>query len=103
MPGSGGAGRAGEAVAVAFRGRPLLRIFGEPTAGYATVNRGSRLPDGTNMVVTTGYYADRTGRQVGASLEPDETVDVGRTGWPYATDRGAAAAEAWVRSTAGCR
>jgi hypothetical protein len=40
----GGTGRSGEALAVAFPGRPNTRSFGQATAGFATVNRGSRSP-----------------------------------------------------------
>lgn len=65
----------GEATAVAFRGRPNTRFFGEDTSGYATVNRGARLSNGANMVVTTGYYADRLGRAYPETLNPDEEIE----------------------------
>src|SRR5690606_26009803 len=36
----------GEAVVVAFRGRPQSRTFGQPTAGLSTANRSIELADG---------------------------------------------------------
>lgn len=98
-----GTGSSGEALAVAFHGRPAVHFLGEETAGFATVNRGSRLPDGTNMVVTTGYYVDRQGQEFPDFVRPDTTVDVGRVGWPFATDRASTAAAAWLSRQAGCR
>jgi C-terminal processing protease CtpA/Prc len=91
----------GEAVAIAFTGRPNTRMFGTRTAGYATVNRGARLPDGANMVVTTGYSTDRTGHQYGEQLAPDSIVEV-PSGWPSATDRVTAAAVHWLKSREAC-
>jgi carboxyl-terminal processing protease len=98
----GGTGSSGEAMAVAFRGRPHTRSFGAPTAGFATVNRGSILSDGANMVVTTGYYADRRRAAIGERLEPDESVAGGVRGWPFPTDRVAAAAVQWLAVQPDC-
>ena len=98
----GETGSSGEAIAVAFWRRSNLRSFGSPTAGFATVNRGSRLPDGANMVVTTGYYSDRSGVQNADRLEPDTFVTGAAPGWPFATDRVAQAAAAWVLRQPGC-
>lgn len=98
----GGTGSSGEALAVAFRGRPNTRSFGSPTAGFATVNRGSRLADGANMVVTTGFYADRHRVAIGERLEPDESVPGGVEGWPFPTDRVAEAAMQWLATRPGC-
>lgn len=98
----GGTGSSGEALAVAFRGRPNTRSFGSPTAGFATVNRGSRLADGANMVVTTGYYTDRRGFQYPDRLQPDSLVTGTYTGWPFPTDRVAEAAALWLRSQSTC-
>ena len=99
----GGTGSSGEAVATAFRGRPNTRSFGSPTSGFATVNRGSPLPDGhANMVVTVGYYADRRRVPVDERLEPDEPVSGGVEDWPFPTDRVAEAAARWLRSQPAC-
>lgn len=93
----GGTGSSGEAIAAAFLGRPRTRFFGEPTAGYATTNRGSRLSNGANMVVTIGYYTDRTGRELSDRIEPDQHLDGPPYGWPSFTDRVTVVAAEWVR------
>jgi carboxyl-terminal processing protease len=98
-----GTGSSGEARAVAFRGRANARTFGSPTAGFATVNRRSRLPDEANMVVTTGYYSDRHTTQYRDRLQPETLVGGSTRGWPFATDRVAAAAMAWLVLQSGCR
>lgn len=99
-------GSSGEALALAFRGRPNTRSYGSSTAGAATANRGSRLPDGANMVVTAGYMADRTGAQSDGRVQPDSLVSVPAPvfpGWPFATDYVASVARNWVSSRAACR
>ncbi|MCS4197721.1 S41 family peptidase [Salinibacter ruber] len=62
---------AGEAVAVAFRGRRNARSFGASTAGKTTSNQTVYLPDGARLFVTAAVYADRTGRVYGGPLAPD--------------------------------
>lgn len=99
----GSTGSSGEAVAIAFRGRPDTRSFGAPTAGFATANRGSRLPDGANMVLTSGYYTDRRGVQYPEQLQPDVRIDGPATEYPFATDRVATMAADWVAAQPGCR
>lgn len=84
----------GEAVAVAFRGRPDARSFGEPTFGVSTGNRGFRLEDGALMFVTASRFADRDGKVYGGKVVPDETVAV-----PEALP----AATAWLQAHARCR
>jgi C-terminal processing protease CtpA/Prc len=98
----GGTASSGEALAVSFRGRPNTRSFGSPTAGFATVNRGSGLPDHANMVVTTGYYADRHRTPAAERLEPDELVPGSVQGWPFPTDRVAEAALRWLSTHRAC-
>jgi hypothetical protein len=64
----------GEVVAVAFRGRPDTRSFGQPTAGLSTANAGYRLPDGSELFVTTSVDVDRTGHAYGGAIVPDQPV-----------------------------
>jgi len=79
----------GEAIAVAFRGRPNTRSFGSPTCGVPTANQGFRLSDGGVLLLTTAFDADRTRRVYNEPLVPDE----------IATDEEAAArAVAWIYS-----
>lgn len=67
-----GTSSSGEAVAVAFRGRPRTRFFGAPTAGVSTSNEGFPLPDGGSAWITTSIDVDRTGTAYPAGLKPDE-------------------------------
>lgn len=64
----------GEAIAVAFRGRPYVRSVGQPTAGVSTSNQMYTLPGGAGLNLTTARFVDRTGRAYGDALVPDETV-----------------------------
>ncbi|WNH52208.1 S41 family peptidase [Stenotrophomonas oahuensis] len=71
---SGRTGSSGEAMVVAFRGRPNTRSFGAPTFGVATANAGHRLADGTMLQLTGALFVDRNGSGDGKPLVPDETV-----------------------------
>ena len=67
-------GSSGEAVAIALRGRPRTRFFGEHTQGVSTVNEVFKLSDGASMWLTIGVDADRTGKKYLDGLDPDEIV-----------------------------
>ena len=54
----------GEAVTIAFKGRPHTRSFGQPTNGLSSANGTFPLPDGAMILLTTAIEADRTGKQV---------------------------------------
>lgn len=69
----------GEVVAVAFRGRPGTRSFGQPTAGLSTGNSSYRLPDGSEIFLTTSVDVDRTGQAYGERIAPDQAVPVEAT------------------------
>jgi C-terminal processing protease CtpA/Prc len=88
----------GEAVAIAFRGRPRTRSFGQATAGLSTANETFSLPDGAMIVLTTAVDADRTGRRYGDKIEPDVAIDVA----PGNGDATLSAAAQWVRQSSGC-
>ncbi len=64
----------GEAVAVAFRGRPETRSFGQPTGGYATAIELFPLEDGALLGITTALFADRDGILYTGPVIPDEVV-----------------------------
>jgi carboxyl-terminal processing protease len=72
-----GTGSSGEAIAIAFRGRPKTRFFGEHTEGVSTANAVIKLSDGASMWLTIGVDADRTGRQYFEGLDPDEEIHLG--------------------------
>jgi C-terminal processing protease CtpA/Prc len=75
-------GSSGEFVALAFRGRPHTRSFGEPTYGVPTGNDSKQLGDGALIALTTHLGADRTGKTYDGPLFPDQpvTIDWGEVG-----------------------
>lgn len=75
----------GEAVVVAFRGRPGSRSFGEATDGVPTGNDGTQLSDGAFISVTSVFDVDRTGRVYDAAIAPDEFIANNWRG--FGTDR----------------
>ena len=64
----------GEAVLIAFVGRPNARSFGANTRGLTTANEGFSLADGATIMLTVCTYADRLGRVYGHAIEPDQRV-----------------------------
>ncbi|MDT0446540.1 S41 family peptidase [Streptomyces johnsoniae] len=88
---------AGEAVAIAFRGRPDTRSFGRPTFGVPTGNALHELPDGAVLLLTEVREADRTGRVYphDQPLRPDEETRGERATLRAATD--------WLASHPRCR
>jgi carboxyl-terminal processing protease len=94
-------GSSGEAVTISFRGRPRTRSFGAPTAGLSTANASYPLSDGSMILLTTAVEADRTGRQYGGKVDPDEVVG-GENTAAAQTDSTAAAASRWLRSESRC-
>ncbi|MET4573997.1 C-terminal processing protease CtpA/Prc [Stenotrophomonas rhizophila] len=64
----------GEALALALRGRPATRSFGQKTAGYSTANVQTPLPDGSRLLLTVSVSVDRNLKGDGGKLEPDVFV-----------------------------
>ena len=46
---------------ICFLGLDYVRVFGTPTAGYASANQIFPLPGGDHLVLTTGCDVARTG------------------------------------------
>ena len=61
----------GEAIAIAFIGRENTRSFGMATCGLSTANRGFPLSDGSVLLLTTDYMADRDRNLYGFPIEPE--------------------------------
>ena len=81
----------GEAVTIAFRGRPHTRSFGLPTAGAPNSPVLYRLADGAAVRVSVWLDIDRQGHVYKRPIDPDVTsVDA------------EAAAEKWLLSTKAC-
>ncbi|MEU0171635.1 S41 family peptidase [Streptomyces iakyrus] len=91
----------GEAVTVAFRGRPNARSFGEDTTGVPTGNAQHRLSDGAILNLTEVKDADRTGRAYDSPIPPDQPVvdNLGRGG---SKDPVLDAATQWLSEQPGC-
>ena len=78
----------GEQALLAFRGMANVRTFGQPTAGYASVNTAIPLYTGRTMVLTIGTTTARTGEEFGEDpIMPDEIREA---------DEAPAAAQEWI-------
>jgi carboxyl-terminal processing protease len=64
----------GEALAIAFRGRPNTRSFGHLTAGLSTGVSEFVLSDDAWLMLAVCASADRTGQVYGSWIEPDQVV-----------------------------
>lgn len=84
----------GEAVALAFRGRPATRSFGQASAGYSTANVPTPLPDGSILLLTGSVSVDRNFKGDGGKLQPDVS-----TSDSAATE---AAARRWLMEQPAC-
>ncbi len=93
---------AGEALAIAFRGRPNTRSFGRPTAGYSTNTDTFRLRDGAALSIATSVMADRTGQRYGGSVAPDITVEGPDEPQPGVDDALIDAAARWLTIQPSC-
>ena len=66
----------GEATLICFRGLDHVRVFGGPTAGYASANQPFELPGGDRLVLTIGCDVARTGEVFcDDPIEPDVCTD----------------------------
>lgn len=79
----------GEAIVVAFRGRPNARSFGARTCGVPTANRAFVLSDGSSLFLTTALDADRNHVTYDSAIPPDEALSD--------TDATVARAVTWIR------
>jgi hypothetical protein len=71
-----GTASSGEALAVAFEGRPRTRFFGAATLGYTNSGVGMHyLSDGTLFGIAETRNADRTGRVREGAILPDVPVE----------------------------
>ncbi len=84
----------GEAVAIAFSGRPHTRFFGHKSYGLATSNQTIDLGEGLVAFVVVGVMADRDGKTFPAGIAP-ETEDADG-------EEAAAHALAWLGATPEC-
>jgi C-terminal processing protease CtpA/Prc len=65
---------AGELVAIAFRGWPNTRSFGQETLGRTTGPQGFFLSDGAILGISVAYFTDHTGQVYTNGIMPDEYI-----------------------------
>lgn len=70
-----GVASSGEAIAIAFRGRPNTRSFGTATCGLSTAVAQFPLEQGGRIAVVTSVMADRTKKPYGRTVDPDDVVN----------------------------
>ncbi len=71
-----GTASSGEAVAIAFEGRPRTRFFGSHTFGLASSNEMLPLPDGATLFINSAVDADRNHHRYESGIEPDVAFEV---------------------------
>src|SRR5438094_6222254 len=94
----------GEAIAIAFHGRPLTRSFGLPTAGVPTANQQYPLSDGAAINLTVAVDEDRNGNIFWPNpVPPDEFHSFTAIDPTNAADLAAAAAIKWLEQQDACK
>jgi carboxyl-terminal processing protease len=68
---------AGELVAIAFRGWPNTRSFGQKTLGRTTAPQGFTLDDGAILGISAAWFADHTGQVYQGPVVPDQVTSHG--------------------------
>ncbi|RPD44375.1 hypothetical protein DNI29_21975 [Hymenobacter sediminis] len=86
-------GSSGEMVAIALKGLPQAKIFGQPSAGYTTTNGTYPLSDGAYLLLATGYMADKNRNTYVPNIAPDVVVEYSPAG---AEDKTLEAARKWL-------
>jgi hypothetical protein len=97
-----GTASSGEAMAIAFRGDPRVRLFGETTFGASTATRGFKLSDGANLVVAVSTFVDRAGNVFPHGVTPDVEVAVPETRPEPSADAVLQHALTWLRTRPSC-
>jgi carboxyl-terminal processing protease len=93
----------GEALLVAFLGRPDTRSFGLPTAGLSTKNSEVILSDSALIFLTTARYEDLGGTAYGSTIAPQERIEFDwEAELPPADDPVLDRAIAWLRAQPTC-
>nr|BBH86605.1 hypothetical protein KTC_13560 [Thermosporothrix sp. COM3] len=87
----------GEAVAIAFHGRPSTRFFGESTYGLPTANTLEILSDGAQLYLTVANDADRTGQVYEEPIAPDQEVSINWAELYTEQDNVIKAAQGWLQ------
>ena len=92
-------GSSGEAVLLAFKGRPNTLIIGEETAGYITSNNVYELHPNVNLVLATAFMLDRTGKVYTTGIMPDVMIKDGDNFYQLDQDAKLQQARLWLKQT----
>jgi C-terminal processing protease CtpA/Prc len=65
---------AGEIIALAFKGKDQVCLYGQPTAGLTTANATYSLSDHSMLVLTVCQEADHNGKICSGSILPDKYI-----------------------------
>jgi len=68
-------GSSGEMTAISFIGLPNVKVFGQPSAGYTTVNNNYFLSDGSQLLLAERFASDRTGKMYKDKVIPNVNVN----------------------------
>jgi carboxyl-terminal processing protease len=96
-----GTGSSGEIVAIAFRGRPDTRFFGETTFGAASATSPFKLSDGAQIYLVVSTVLNREGNEYPTGVRPDEAILSDVTTSP--DDPVVRAASEWLSRQQACR
>lgn len=66
----------GEMTAMSFIGRPGVRVFGQPSAGFTTSNDSYPLLDGSMLLLATSTTADRNKNELIPRILPDVLISM---------------------------
>lgn len=92
-------GSSGEALLLAFKGRPNTVIIGEATAGFVTSNSSYELiPKKAELILATGYMMDRDGKYYTRGIEPDILINGGDDFCNLQQDKKIVRAKEWLKS-----
>ena len=64
----------GEMTAISFIGKPNVKTFGEPTAGYITANSSYPLVNGGMLLLASSYVADRNHKKYTSKIIPEQPL-----------------------------
>lgn len=91
-------GSSGEATAIAFKGRPNTKFFGENTFGFVSANEDPFFVDRNSMlVVASSYEADRDHKVYRDFVRPDVLLIEGDNFTDLTKDRKVQAALKWLK------
>jgi len=65
----------GEMTTISFIGNPNTKLFGQPSAGFTTANKGFMLSKELMIQLAVSYVSDRNGKEYLRTIAPEVVVD----------------------------